>query len=356
MSSEPPKKRRGRRKKSGINQEQQAEPKVPRRRDRKPKGGKLSSKQTNNVDEPIAPENVILHLKCNISDIDKNKNTTELSYDPKMPPEIKTYNILDNNVYCEYENANDDNNNNNQPETAFEAYNENKSINYLCRKCKKNINDDDELKANNLENDEVDVKQLHIKIKQQKQALYNNEMQGKTSACFWCTCDFDNNPCYIPKTEDETKLQGYGSFCRPECAVAYLFQENLDDSIKFERYSLLNKIYSKVYDYKNNIKPAPDPHYLLDKFYGNLNIQEYRKLLSSDNLLFVVDKPMTRVFPELFEDTDNFVVGIYDNSTSKTKRTRSNASVYKVKRESEKRPKPSKSSILMNKFGAGSTT
>ena len=57
-------------------------------------------------------------------------------------------------------------------------------------------------------------------------------------------------------------------------------------------------------NYKKNIKPAPDPHYLLDKFFGNLTIQEYRKLLKTEHLLLVVDKPMTRVLPELFEDND----------------------------------------------------
>jgi hypothetical protein len=36
----------------------------------------------------------------------------------------------------------------------------------------------------------------------------------------------------------------------------------------------MNHIYSKIYDYTKNIKPAPDPHYMLDKFYGNLTIQE----------------------------------------------------------------------------------
>ena len=59
---------------------------------------------------------------------------------------------------------------------------------------------------------------------------------------------------------------------------------------------------------KKNIKPAPDPFYTLDKYYGNLSIQEYRKLLKHDRLLLVVDKPLTRSLPELHEDNDEFTI------------------------------------------------
>ena len=83
-------------------------------------------------------------------------------------------------------------------------------------------------------------------------------------------------------------------------------KENIDDSVKFERYHMLNQIYGKVYNYTKNIKPSPNPYYLLDKFYGNLSIQEYRKLLKSDHMLLVIDKPMTRILPELHEDNNKF--------------------------------------------------
>ena len=84
--------------------------------------------------------------------------------------------------------------------------------------------------------------------------------------------------------------------------------ENIDNATKFERYHLLNFIYSKIYNYKKNIKPAPNPLYLLDKFYGNLNIQEYRHLLKNERLLLIVEKPLTRMLPELHEDNDEFML------------------------------------------------
>jgi hypothetical protein len=216
----------------------------------------------------------------------------------------------------------------------------------LCRICNESIAED----ANPDFSDEKDInmKDINHKLKNLKINLYKNTLQDKKSACFWCTYDYDNQPCYIPKYEMDEKIYGYGSFCRPECAVAYLMKENLDDSTKFERYHLLNNLYGKVYDFKKNIKPAPNPYYLLDKFFGNLSIQEYRKLLKTEHLLTVIDKPLSRTLPELFEDNDNFLLGIYGGCT---KPTNNNGNVFKVKRQSEHTVAQSKSSIMKEKFG-----
>lgn len=175
--------------------------------------------------------------------------------------------------------------------------------------------------------------------------MYKNTGVDKKSACFWCTYDYDNPPCYIPKHQHGDELIGYGSFCRPECAVAYLMKENIDDSAKFERYQLLNKFYGKVYNYMKNIKPSPDPHFLLDKFYGNMSIQEYRKLLGTDHMLLVVEKPMTRILPELHDDIDDSANKLYGNNQN------AQTGVYKVKRQSEKQAGPTKSNIMKEKFG-----
>ena len=122
-----------------------------------------------------------------------------------------------------------------------------------------------------------------------------------------------------------------------------MLKENIDDSAKFERYQLLNNIYGKVYNYDKNIKPSPNPYYLLDKFYGNLSIQEYRKLLKSEHMLLVLDKPLTRVLPELHEElTDS-------NDMNKSFSLKNTG--YKVKRQSEKQKGPSKNEIMKEKFG-----
>ena len=92
----------------------------------------------------------------------------------------------------------------------------------------------------------------------------------------------------------------YGCFCSPQCAAAHLFnQKDIDKSALHERYALLNNVYGSIYDYKKNIRPAPDPHYLLEKFYGTLSIEDYRKALDTERVLLVVEAPLTRSLPEI---------------------------------------------------------
>ena len=92
------------------------------------------------------------------------------------------------------------------------------------------------------------------------------------------------------------------------CACGYLMNENIDTGNKFERYYLLNNIYGKALNYEKNIKPAPEPYYLLDKFYGNFTIEEYRKLLTEDKLILTLNKPITINLPELAEENNDFLL------------------------------------------------
>lgn len=238
------------------------EVKVPKKRGRKPKGGKLIKKPENPTDVIVPEPNIILHLKCGVKDL-KTKHT-------------------------EKENVG-----------AFQ-FEKNTEIPYqiINNKNKKSQNTDD--------GDEQ--KKVWKKLNELAVNLHNNNISDKRSACFWCTYDFDNPPIYIPRYELNNSYHCYGCFCSPECAVSYLFNEHIDVSTRVERYSLLNHIYCKIYDYNKNIKPAPNPHYLLNKFYGNLTIQEYRKLLKNERLLLIVDKPLTRILPELHEDNDDFLL------------------------------------------------
>ena len=84
--------------------------------------------------------------------------------------------------------------------------------------------------------------------------------------------------------------------------------ENINDSEKFERYHLLNFIYGKIYNYKKPIRPAPNPYFTLNKFMGNLTIDEYRNLFEYEKMLLVIEKPLTRNLPQLVEDNDNFQI------------------------------------------------
>tara|TARA_B100001093_G_scaffold158987_2_gene151453 strand:- start:7622 stop:8686 length:1065 start_codon:yes stop_codon:yes gene_type:complete len=340
------KKKRGRKKKSELeqiakeNENKIEEAPVPKKRGRKPKGGKLTIKPILLNDDVNQTTNIILHLKCSMKDIENNeinKNhilSDPLSYKPMIPPNIMTY----DNSEREFFNYNGEEQQNNLAyDSVNEKSNKNKD-NLICPRCQNDINDKD--KYEDVE-DTINIKDINSKLKSLKLQLYKDSNPDKKSACFWCTYEFDNPCCYIPKYETDENTSGYGSFCRPECAVAYLMKENIDDSAKFERYQLLNKIYGKVYNYTKNIRPAPNPYYLLDKYYGNLTIQEYRKLMKSEHMLLILEKPLTRILPELHEDLED----------SNNFNTGNNMNGYKVKRQSEKQKGPSKNEIIKESFG-----
>jgi hypothetical protein len=61
-------------------------------------------------------------------------------------------------------------------------------------------------------------------------------------------------------------------------------------------------------NYTQNIKPAPNPFYILDKYNGNLTIQEYRSLFKYNRSLIIVEKPLTKILPELHEDNEDFIL------------------------------------------------
>ena len=220
--------------------------------------------------------------------------------------------------------------------------------NNICGLCRNDMGDDNtKTNTSNSYDNDISMKDINDKLKEIKLRLYRSEFSDKKVACFWCTYEYDNPMCFIPKYDMDNVIYGYGSFCRPECGAAYLMKENIDDSVKFERYHLLNQIYGKVYNYKNNIKPAPNPYYLLEKFYGNLTIQEYRKLLKSEHMLLVIDKPMTRILPELHEENESFM----NNYNNKQPTIGNSSGVYKVKKQSEKKKGPSKTEIIKETFG-----
>ena len=297
---------------------------VAKKRGRKPKGGKIIQQiaPLNNNKEP--KPNVILHLKCSLKDL----QTTLL-----QDAEIQSFNFQPINQ-LKYDTINNS--------SKFFNKLEKKTINY------NDNNDNNETISNNdtyndnVEDDrskENDTKEVWKKLKILEHDLHVNNISDKKSACFWCTYEFDNPPVYIPKHFIKDSYHVYGCFCSPECGTAYLMEENIDSSAKFERYHLINHIYSKIYDYKKNIKPAPNPYYMLDKYYGNLTIQEYRSLLRNERLFLIVDKPLTRILPELHEDNDDFIIN--------NKIIPSNN--YQFKKKLQK--KQTKNNILSERFG-----
>ena len=281
--------------------------KIPKKRGRKPKGGKIIENfKPIPIAENIKP-NIILHLKCNTEDLDTEINNTNI--DSFIFNDLKNNNLLYNYIENNEENP---------------------------KNIEKNIKEISKFEEDNDTNEYN--KEIYKKLKELSIQLHTNNIPDKKSSCFWCTYEFDSPPIFIPKYEINNSYFVYGCFCSCECACAYLMEENIDQASKMERYALLNFIYGKLYNYEKNIKPAPNPYYILDKYYGNLSIQEYRKLLTTERLLLIVDKPLCRQLPELHEDNDDFLLNNkIGNTTSR----------YKIKKSQNIQ---TKSSIMQEQF------
>lgn len=356
---------------------------VHKKRGRKPRGGKIIHE--NHIQNDSNPEvpNIILHLKCVLSDLKKSNEMASnkletYSNDKKL--EVLCYNDNDNDqntVYSSnvssmtrYETDHTDNSSayayNNDVHTVKEIRQREQTVSSASSskiydsltmasrnihptpvpiiETKSNMNpfsfsfSDNQLDSGHdceLECKNGNNKDIWKKISQLKLSFHKNDALGiQRSACFWDTCEFDTPPIYIPTS----MTKGYGCFCHPECAVAFLMSENIDTSVKFERYFLLNSIYGPIYNYNKSIKPATNPHFLLNKFYGNLTINEYRKLFQSEQVVYMVNKPLTNVLPELYEDNNDFFIGnkVIQNSTIEIKK---------------KVSKNAKSSIINEVFG-----
>ena len=308
--NEAPKKKRGRKTKTSASPAA-TEQKVPKKRGRKPKGGKIVAVLSPPQEEDAPEPNIILHLKCGMADLERGGFMSSTTYEPDIP-------VVENFQFEQSKGADLNFHVINQPRLTADS------------------NQSDSTVGSEGECD--DMRGVWRKLKELAVNLHTDNISDKKSACFWCTTDFDNPPIYIPKHELNDSYHCYGCFCSPECATAYLFKEPLDSAARFERYHMLNHLYCKIYDYEKNVKPAPDPYYTLEKYYGNLSIQEYRRLLKNERLLLIVDKPLTRTLPELHEDNDDFVL---------SNKSIPSASKYKLRRRTQRQ---TKSEILSENF------
>lgn len=282
---------------TNISSDIQPEVNVPKKRGRKPKGGKIITTVKNNNNDYKITTNIILHLKCQLKDLETTHSfMSDVKYEPYIHNIIPYSN--DNPLTSQHYHVIDNKNNDENTDKTIEYFND---IEHNTLSNDKNNNDHTTIISSS-------SKIIQNKLKELSYMLKTNNLSDKKSACFWCTYEFDNPPIYIPKYELNKTYQCYGCFCSPECAVGYLFNEHIDKAVMFERYHLINSIYCKIYDYDCNIKPAPNPFYLLNKFYGNLDIQQYRQLLKSERVLLVIDKPLTRILPEIHEDNNDFII------------------------------------------------
>lgn len=312
-----------------------------KKRGRKPKGGKIIPNIGQNVSDDTYPlENIILHLKCTKKDVATavaaavsmeggaygenvpHATHTECGAGPLTSGHTKNNNLLEsfythrnaclaqdaryNSTYCA-EMPNDSVAHGATTELSFSSDMAPFVSTYTTET-------NEYLPEGGTADDNYqpvpEMNRVHEKIRELQYNFRNNVTYKTHSDCFWCTCAFDSPAVCIPiSVNSEGVYRVYGHFCMPECALAYLMHEHLDSSTKYERSALLHSLYRDTYKYTHAaFKPAPAPHYILNKYCGNMSIEEYRSLYKNHKYLMVLNKPISKVYPEIHEDNSDFVM------------------------------------------------
>ena len=129
-------------------------------------------------------------------------------------------------------------------------------------------------------------------------------------ACFWCTCEFDGAPAFLPVKEESGTYHVYGNFCSPQCALAFLLNEHIDTHVRWERMSLLHRMHKIT----GRLYPAP-PRESLTKYGGPFRIEEFRKIICDKTTRVDVQyPPMVSVLGVL----DTKPIDFYDSSLQNT--------------------------------------
>lgn len=297
-------KKRGRKPKVKVIDENE---KIPKKRGRKPKEKIYSVKELpKTFFEENKNETLILHLP--ISSNDKINNNP-------LP------NLLDSSSNISYSMYNNDMNNYNIDESNLlptqinlmsniSLFNQNnlKDVSYEYKK-----NEAYEIKKDYREHDnDDDIKTNRVIKKNLKNIMYefidannNKEWPEKTNVhCWWCCHQFSWMPCALPEYYKKDKFYVNGCFCSFNCTASYNFSKNDDDI--WERYSLLNLMYKKLYNEKFvKISLAP-PREILQMFGGYMSIDEFREnALKNEKTFMVITPPLISIIPKIEENVAN---------------------------------------------------
>tara|TARA_B110001454_G_C12707922_1_gene429425 strand:+ start:581 stop:1537 length:957 start_codon:yes stop_codon:yes gene_type:complete len=297
------KKKRGRKPK---NQNIIQEKKVPKKRGRKPKNiiDNINAKEhlifkSNDEDKNnYSDNNLILHLKIFSSDISdiQNVNLSPIPYDVD-----DNYSLIDNKLNTSIIGMNDYQDNN-----CFQSKNKNKDV----------------------KSEKFLEKYNHCFLKKNIYNTFTSFVYSKDNIwpiqtdihCLWCVHVFKNIPCGIPTKFLDKKFYLKGCFCSFNCAASYIFDKNEYD--KWEQYSLLNLLYSKIYNKIIKIKLAPERE-VLKIFGGILNIEEFRQNFNEVNIHYKLNlPPLIAIIPKVEEtkinNYNNFVPineNLFNNAT-----------------------------------------
>ena len=132
-------------------------------------------------------------------------------------------------------------------------------------------------------------------------ATNNNTWPNSTNCyCDLCSHPFDTSPCALPEKYINGNFYLSGCYCSFNCAARDNFDQNTYNI--WERYSLLNLLYKKLYDTKTiKIKLAP-PRKTLKIYGGTKTIEEFRKNFLKNTEYNIVTPPMIPLVPKIEEN------------------------------------------------------
>ena len=128
----------------------------PKKRGRKPKGGKIVTTNVSNIVKNELITNIVLHLKCKKSDIMTDTLISNLNYNPTVES-IESYSIQNQNL----------------------------DLNLLSNIEDDKINNDENVPCDNDKKNNKDIKFIWKKLKTLENDLHTNNINLKRSACFW---------------------------------------------------------------------------------------------------------------------------------------------------------------------------
>ena len=287
----PPPKKRGRKPKKKTE-----EKKIPKKRGRKPQNKSYGFNKKKIIINPIINDNIIIHLPIkdiysDINNVDNILNYSPIMNFPKAVNDDKNLAFID----AEEESKT---NKNDIPEKHVD-YPEFTNVLHNDGWFKDNITLDSIKEERNKDIDEIETKINNNSVS--KTLIQFNEAnkldywpKNTKISCWWCTYQFNKVPCALPVYCSNNIYNVIGVFCSPECAAAYNFNTNGITNI-WEKYSLLNLLYGKLY--KKGITIAP-PRNTLKKFGGNLTIDQFRKYnVNNDASFKIIYPPLKSIIP-----------------------------------------------------------
>lgn len=247
--------------------------------------------------EPRRP--LIAHLQVNPSTINFFNGT--MQYDPAPPTQPQPYEPGFDNYFTTLQE--------NVETKSKEQVKEEEPV------VKEEVEDQVTAPASQQSNDPaLPVYSNHDLMVQFRETTTSRKLPTHTDiACFWCSHAFEGRPCIIPEREEGGVYRVYGNFCCPECAVAYLLEESLDSTTRWERMALLHRIYGPYYNFKR-IFPAP-ARASLKIFGGPMSIQSYRNTVRERKVRVDIQiPPMVSILGSL----DTKPIDFYDSSLRTT--------------------------------------